>query len=63
MNHQCEKCDDEFDHEPITSPETGKRTFCSDDCLNEAIDDLRIARIEAKREYEMYGDDLDSWFR
>jgi len=61
--HQCEVCDEFFAHEPIMSEETGKRGFCSEGCLQEAIDDLRIARIEAKREYELYGDDLDSWFR
>ena len=61
--HQCEVCDEFFVGEPITSEETGKRQFCSDDCLFEAREDKRIAEIEAKREYELYGDDLDSWFR
>lgn len=61
--HQCEICDEYFATEPIKSEETGLRQFCSDDCLQEAIDDLRIARIEAKEQYELYGDDLDSWLR
>ena len=60
---QCERCDDPITGEPLTSEETGKRVFCSIDCLSEATDDMRIARIEAKREYELYGNDLDSWFR
>lgn len=63
MKHQCEKCDEFFDEEPITSEETGKREFCSDECLQEAIDDMRIARIEAKQQWDLYGDDVDSWFR
>lgn len=63
MTHQCEKCDEFFDEEPITSEETGKRKFCSDDCLQEALDDMRIAKIEAKQQWELYGDDVDSWFR
>lgn len=60
---QCELCDEPIDGHPITSEETGDRVFCSIDCVNEAIDNILIAKIDAKREYELYGDDLDSWFR
>jgi len=61
--HTCEVCHDPIREEPIVSEETGKREFCSDECLFEAIEDMRIARIEAKQQYDLYGDDLDSWFR
>lgn len=37
--------------------------FCSDDCLFEDRDERRIARIDARQQYEMYGDDYDSWYR
>jgi len=61
--YQCEFCDEEFNGAPVTSEETGKRVFCSDDCLTEALDEIRSGQREAKRQYELYGDDLDSWYR
>ena len=63
MTHQCENCDEFFEDEPITSPETGKRGFCSDDCLQEMIEKIELAKAEDKRQYELYGDDIDSWYR
>jgi hypothetical protein len=55
----CENCD-----ETITCPvQSGPRTYCSEECLRES-DELRsLAREEAKHQYELYGDDLDSWYR
>lgn len=61
--HMCEVCDEPIKEEPITDERTGKRQFCSDDCLQEAIDDQRIGEIESKQQWELYGDDIDSWFR
>lgn len=59
----CEVCDEPILEEPITDERTGKRGFCSDGCLQEALDDKRIADIEAKQQFELYGDDMDSWYR
>ena len=56
---QCETCDSFF---PPGLAE-GDEHHCCDECVFEAEEDRRIARIEAKREYQIYGTDLDSWFR
>ena len=58
--HRCEYCDHFFLEEPVTD---GLREFCSDDCLRDYLEDVRVGECEARREYELYGDDLDSWFR
>jgi hypothetical protein len=60
-NEQCEVCDQFFDHEPIMSKETGKRRFCSDECLQEAIELTRLYLDEAKQQCALYGEDIDSW--
>ena len=68
---QCEKCDLELAAEDAEQQPAGQyqcedgvtRTFCCDDCFVESEEDYRIGRMEARREYAVYGDDLDSWFR
>lgn len=63
--HQCEYCDEEFDHEPVVDPDsrTGNRTYCSCDCHADAVEDFGVGDREAQREFEVYGDDYDSWYR
>ena len=60
----CECCDGLYlrEHE-VLGGRSGQSGFCSDICAREAAEDARIADWEAKREYELYGDDIDSWFR
>lgn len=62
-DHLCEMCDEPLYGEPVTSEETGPRLFCSEECLQEAQEELRLYAAEAKREWEMFGDDVDSWYR
>ena len=64
----CEYCNECFTDDPIPFPDPddrkfGKRIFCSDDCANEAYDEVQIGRREAARECEIWGNDIDSWYR
>lgn len=34
--HQCEWCDEDFDHEPVRK---GQRIFCSNECRDESTDE------------------------
>jgi hypothetical protein len=58
----CEYCCEEFDPKQFVITEDNMQ-FCSDDCLREHRDEVRIGRIEAKKQWELYGDDYDSWYR
>ena len=61
---QCEYCDCLYDkRDEVLGGRDGNAGFCSDDCRREADDDIRIGDIEAQREYELYGNDMDSWYR
>jgi len=54
----CERC-----NAIVTCPVTsGIRTYCSDDCLAEDTELRILAREEARQQYGLYGDDLDSWY-
>lgn len=61
--NQCGFCNEFYHEPPIMSEETGLSEFCCDGCLQEALEEIRIDRIEGRRQYEMYGDDMDSWYR
>lgn len=61
---QCECCDRLYlRSEEMKDEATGDSGFCSDDCVLQAIDEVRMYRYEAYREYAMCGDDYDSWYR
>jgi hypothetical protein len=63
---QCEFCDEFFHPEhgcEWIGGRHGKSHFCSKDCFREAQEEIRIADCEARREFDLYGDDLDSWYR
>ena len=67
VEHQCEFCDEFFTHEPIPYPDShsryAKATFCCDECASEAHENVLVNARETAREYEMYGYDMDSWYR
>ena len=63
---QCGHCNEImvgpfFEH--TVHPDLKNEVFCNEFCLNEALSDARIARYEAAREFELYGNDYDSWYR
>lgn len=58
--YQCEMCNCLFEHEPVFDE---LHTYCSDDCLNDAAEDQRVCDIIDQKEYEMYENDFDSWYR
>ena len=61
---QCEMCNQLYLRtDEVKDEETGNSGFCSDDCMLEAVDEVRVGRYEASREYAMYGNDYDSWYR
>lgn len=62
---QCEICDEACQDNSIffTNIRNIDYVVCSDDCRLEGEDATRVAERESHREYELYGDDLDSWFR
>jgi hypothetical protein len=62
--HQCEYCLRFFLYQPFRSQErNGKSEFCSDNCVTDFEWEVRIGREEAKEQWELYGDDFDSWYR
>ena len=65
--YQCENCDEWYTTESVPYPDPdskyAKRTFCCDECAREAYEDVVWNRIETRREFELYGPDLDSWYR
>lgn len=67
MKYQCEQCDIEFDYEPVMYPDPDSRwancQFCSDECAAEAYEEVWVNAQESRREYELYGNDMDSWYR
>jgi len=65
--HQCEYCNLFFWYTPekqsLEYDLKQRRTYCSLECAADADEDCRVNQIESKREFEMWGDDLDSWYR
>ena len=39
------------------------RIYCSMECAQEDEERSNLAALEDQREFEMWGDDLDSWYR
>ena len=63
---QCEFCDEPISkgNEVWHEKRNGIRIpLCSEGCRLEMCDDERISSIEAREQFELYGDDMDSWFR
>lgn len=58
---QCEYCDDFiWKKDAIVFDD---RHFCSDDCAQEDAADRWVGSREARYEFEMWGNDYDSWYR
>ena len=63
---QCEYCDrlfslEEYDSEDGQPYTVNGRAVCSAECQRDAEDDVRVGKLEAQSQREMYGDDFDSW--
>ena len=66
--YQCEMCDMFFTHKPYPYPDPDHPkhqncTFCCDECAAEAYEEVWVNAQESRREYELYGYDMDSWYR
>ena len=59
----CEWCNEEFDDVPCVHPEIDMCEFCSNECANAAYEEVKYWQRVDKEQYELYGDDLDSWYR
>jgi len=61
----CEFCNQPYDPTEfeVKGGRSGTSGFCSDDCKRDADEEIRVADCEARREFELYGDDRDSWYR
>jgi hypothetical protein len=72
--YQCEHCQEPIPHDqepvrflPLVTERDERplpgQCYCSEDCMLEDQEERRVARCEAREQIEMYGDDLDSWYR
>lgn len=60
----CESCGELVTGEKVTREHHRiTQAYCSEDCAHDAEEDLWVGHREAAREFEIYGDDFDSWFR
>ena len=64
---QCEYCDifvvgPDALSEMVIDPDDPRR-YCSDGCYLDAAEQRRVGMIEAGREFEIWGNDYDSWYR
>lgn len=63
----CEYCNDKYYGEPVPYPDPDskhcKSEYCSPECADEAVDQVRCNETMDRYEYEMWGNDLDSWYR
>jgi len=55
QNNQCECCDLKYDWEPTPYPDPdskhAKSTFCSPECADEAVDQVRCGILDAKYDF------------
>jgi hypothetical protein len=60
----CEQCNSRILGEAVVDQETtGVSQFCSTNCWQDAKHEIYEARREAKEQFELYGNDFDSWYR
>ena len=59
----CGQCNQLLDREVVTCEELPREQFCCDECMLDSLEELRVARMDDQREYEIWGDDYDSWYR
>jgi hypothetical protein len=57
----CENCDIKIDLTWMEGSECGR--FCCDQCVVDDEEKRRVAQMEDAREFAIWGDDFDSWYR
>ena len=61
---QCEMCDRLYHYKDSPQFEGDSRAcrYCSYECTQEAEEETSFHKREAQEQYDMFGDDYDSWY-